>query len=84
MAKFYLDCEEGGRVRCSSVDTPVGALMRVPKGFTSETQMDYRLQNGVLVHDPLPSEAPMLTEGERLAALEAAVLELALGGGVDG
>lgn len=85
MARYYIDCDEGGRVRASSPDTAtVGPLLEVPQGFTPETQLDYRLQNGVLVHEPLPAEAPLPTEGERLAALEAAVIELALGGGLSG
>jgi hypothetical protein len=52
----------------------------VPEGFTLETQQDYRMENGELVYDPLPPAPPVPTEAERLAAVEAALLELALGG----
>ncbi|MEA4999676.1 MAG: hypothetical protein VB087_09850 [Candidatus Limiplasma sp.] len=84
MESYYIDCAEGGRVRAASGDTPVGVLMAVPEGFTPENQMDYRMENGELLYDPLPEEPPMPTDAQRLAAVEAALLELALGGELDG
>ncbi len=80
MESYYIDCAEGGRVRAASSDTPVGALLVVPEGFTPETQQDYRMEGGALIYDPLPPAPPVPTEAERLTAVEAALLELALGG----
>lgn len=51
-----------------------------PPDFDFDQQQAYRIVDNELVHDPLPNELLVPTEGERLAAVEAALLELALGG----
>lgn len=71
MARYFIDCLEGERVKGTSKDTPIGHWMEVPDGFTCERQHDYRLENGALVYDPLPQEPAAMTESARLAALEA-------------
>lgn len=61
-----------------------GVLLDVPEDFTVQRAEDWRLDNGALVHDPLPrvetSETePGLTLEERMAEMEEA-LDLILTG----
>lgn len=58
--------------------------MEFPEGFDFAKQRDWRLEDGALVHDPLPEAPPIPTDAERLASLEAAMLEMILGGGAGG
>jgi len=76
-----------GRITATSKTHTCGegeVLQTYPEGFEFEKQNEWRIQNGVLIHDPLPQDQPAPTEAERLAAVEAALLELAMGGALDG
>ena len=83
---MYVVTDGQGRVTASSMDTVLvgGAEIAPPEGWSTDNEMDWRVVDGVWVYDPLPEEAPLPTDAERLAALEAALLELALGGGLGG
>lgn len=87
MTRLYISLDDDGRIAATSPSFPcVESEMAFdfPPEFDVTKQKEYRIIDGTLVHAPLPVEPPVPTEAERLAALEAAVLELALGGALDG
>ena len=72
---MYVITDDQGRVRVSYTGhAPQGAVEVVPpEGWDAEHQQDWRLINGVLVHDPLPAPEVIHTPtlNERVAAVEA-------------
>ena len=83
---MYIIVDDAARVRVTYASHAPAEAVEVaePEGWEPERQHDWRLEDGALVHDPLPEASPIPTDAERLAALEAAMLETILGGGVDG
>lgn len=88
---MYVQLDEGGRIVCSSEDgasVPGSVEFGLPDGFDFARQRDYRLVDGVLVHDPEPPseeevEAAMRAEfdetaPDRLSALEASTDDVLL------
>lgn len=84
--KMYVVTEQTGRIIASSTEAGlVGAeCIEVPDTYEMVNQADYRVEHGVLVHDPQPIDTAHPTTADRLAAVESALLELALGGGLGG
>lgn len=72
---MYVITDDQGRVRVSYTGhAPQGAVeVAPPEGWDAERQQDWRLIDGVLVHDPEPEPevVPTPTLGERMAAVEA-------------
>ena len=58
---MYVITDDQGRVRVSYTGhAPQGAVEVVPpEGWDAEHQQDWRLINGVLVHDPEPEPEPL-------------------------
>ncbi len=79
---MFVVTDTGGRVVATS---PEATLLQsveadMPDGWDASHQEDWVLIDGEWQYDPLPPAPPVPTEAERLAAVEAALLELALGG----
>ena len=68
---MYIITDDTGRVCASSpTDFLVGAVeVEMPEGFDDILQHDWRLENGVLVHEPEEAQVTP-TPQERIAALE--------------
>lgn len=83
---MYIIVDDAARVRVTYASHAPAAAVEVaePEGWEPEHQHDWRLEGGALVHDPLPEAPPMPTLQEQVDAISAALLELALGGGIGG
>ena len=58
--KYFVSANEDGRVSAlSEGELADGMQMELPDGFDFENIADYRLIDGALVHDPVPTQTPM-------------------------
>lgn len=66
---MYVILDASGRIVGSSDSELVGATeVATPDGWDAEHQHNWRVEGGVLVHDPLPEPEEGETETERLRA----------------
>lgn len=66
---MYVISDANGRIVGSSDSGLVGATeVATPDGWDTEHQHDWRMEDGVLEHDPLPEPEEAETETERLKA----------------
>ena len=85
--KYYTALTPDGRIGATSATCHLGggeAEYEFPEDFDFSRQSDWRLVDGALVHDPLPTEPTMPTLQEQVNAISAALLEMVLGGGSNG
>ena len=67
---MYIKLDATGRVCAAALGgiLPDGMEIAVPDGFEMERHGDWRMENGMLVHDPRPEPEEGETETERLRA----------------
>lgn len=85
---MYVMTDADGRIAATSATHHLGEgefEFDFPQDFDFTRQRDWRLVEGELVHDPLPEEPPQMPSlQEQVDAISAALLEIVLGGELDG
>jgi|GEM_PF-5033706 len=86
MTKYYVVLTGDLRIGAVAKDYPMSDTpmqVDLPEDFNIRRSMDYRLVDGVVIHDPLPAPAPVPSETDLLTAavvdLQYQIIMLGLG-----
>lgn len=80
MKKLHVKTDDTGRVAAASFDYALGegeTVLTAPEGFAMESAHDWRMEGGVLVHDPLPTPEPPPDPMDELKGDSELLLEMA-------